>query len=80
MQAQKKQPTRLKRLPLHSYTIIIKFENNDDKDKCIHSKDFKKAYGELASVLVDFNSRIETITWDTVSGTKRKVNKTKTAI
>jgi len=62
---------RYKRLPENSYSIVLKFANKKDRDDCINSKEFKEVYAELATLLINYNSSIELIKWDLLSGKKR---------
>ena len=56
-------PTKLKRLPYNSYTIVLKFETDDERDECIQSEAFLKAYGKLLSKIgITYNCKIEPIT------------------
>lgn len=69
------QKSRLKRLPMHSYSIILSFESDEIRDKCINSKEFQELYGKLmAFTQINFNTKIETIQFDTIVG-KKKVEK-----
>ena len=55
-------PSKLKRLPNNSCTIILKFENSDDRDNYINSEEFKKAYGELLpKILTKYGCKIGTL-------------------
>ncbi|MHA1294678.1 MAG: hypothetical protein ACTSQJ_18735 [Promethearchaeota archaeon] len=55
-------PSKLKRLPYNSYTIILKFENAEDRDKCIHSEEFQKIYGKLLTkIITNYDCKIGTI-------------------
>ena len=40
-------PSKLKRLPNNSYTIIIKFETTKDLEKVMNSEEYKKIYEKL---------------------------------
>ncbi|MHA1488415.1 MAG: hypothetical protein ACTSRI_02030 [Promethearchaeota archaeon] len=54
--------SKLKRLPNHSFTIILKFDKREDRNECIHSEKFKKVYSRLASLLIaNYNCSIENI-------------------
>ena len=56
--------SKLKRLPYNSYTIIMKFENNEERDECIKSEKFKAVAGKLASKLgTNYNCTIEFLTY-----------------
>jgi len=66
---------RFKRLPENSYSIILKFKSSDDRDDCINSKEFKEVYAELATLLINYNSSIELIKWDLLSGKKKQNGK-----
>ena len=69
---QANQKSRIKRLPMHSYSIIFTFENDEKRDRCINSEDFQELYGKLAAFTqINFNSKMETIKWDTIKGTKK---------
>ena len=55
-------PSKLKRLPNHSYSIILKFENGDERDECIQSEEFEKIMGQLGSkIIVKYNCKIDPI-------------------
>ncbi|MHA1488414.1 MAG: hypothetical protein ACTSRI_02025 [Promethearchaeota archaeon] len=60
--------SRLKRLPENSHTIILKFEKKRNRDDCLNSGEFQKILGELSSLISSYNSKIETIEWDIVTG------------
>lgn len=62
------QKSRLKRLPSHSYSIILKFESDLERDKFINSIEFDKVYTELISLTKNYNVRLEIIHWNTISG------------
>ena len=66
---------RYKRLPENSYSIILKFQNKKDRDDCINSEEFKDIYGDLAKLLINYNSSIELIKWDLLSGKKKENGK-----
>jgi len=66
---------RFKRLPENSYSIILKFKSSDDRDDCINSQAFREIYAELATLLINYNSSIEIIKWDLLSGKKRSNGK-----
>ena len=56
-------PSKLKRLPNNSYTIILKFENEEDRIECLNSKEYKEILGKLASSIgINYNCKIEYIT------------------
>ncbi|MHA1803348.1 MAG: hypothetical protein ACTSU4_02310 [Promethearchaeota archaeon] len=66
------QKTRLKRLPMHSYSIILSFKSDEERDKCINLKEFQELYGKLiAFTQTNFNTKVETIKWDTIKGEKK---------
>ncbi|MGQ4875981.1 MAG: hypothetical protein ACTSVV_14200 [Promethearchaeota archaeon] len=66
-------PTRFKRIPKNSYTIIFQFTKKKDRDECINSEDFKDAFGELAKLLLKYNATgIEFIKFDMISGIKEE--------
>ncbi|MHA1294679.1 MAG: hypothetical protein ACTSQJ_18740 [Promethearchaeota archaeon] len=66
-------PTRFKRLPKNSYTIIFQFSKKKDRDECINSEDFRNMFGELTKFLLNYNNiGIELIKWDTITGSKTK--------
>jgi len=54
-------PSKLKRLPYHSFTIILKFESKDDKDQCTQSDEFDKVYAKLAMKTRKYGCKIEPI-------------------
>lgn len=55
-------PTKLKRLPYNSFTVILKFENDEKRDDCILSDKFQELSGQLASKIASFyNCKIEYI-------------------
>jgi len=55
-------PSKIKRLPYNSYSIILKFENADDRDKCIQSEEFENVFGKLASkIQLKYGCKIEPI-------------------
>ena len=64
-------PTRFKRLPKNSHTIILKFGTKKKRDECINSEDFKDVFGEIARLLINYNSSIEVVKWDIISGQKK---------
>ncbi len=79
MSQKAEQKSRLKRLPMHSFSIILSFGSDEERDKCINSKEFKEIFGKLtASALsqTNFNMKIETIQFDIISG-KKNVEKGK---
>ena len=54
--------SKLKRLPLNSYTVIIKVESEEDRDKCINSKEFQEIYGKLLiKALTRYDCKVGTI-------------------
>ena len=56
-------PTKLKRLPYNSFTIILKFEDDEKRDECILSERFQKLYGNLITkIATKYNCKIEYIT------------------
>ncbi|MHA1149397.1 MAG: hypothetical protein ACTSR8_14265 [Promethearchaeota archaeon] len=56
-------PTKLKRLPYNSFTIILKFENDEMRDDCILSKEFQTLIGQLITkVTSKYGCKIENIT------------------
>ena len=58
-------PSKLKRLPNNSYTIILKFEEEADKTECLNSKEYKEIIGKLASSIgINYNCKIQYITLD----------------
>ena len=63
---------RFKRLPSNSHTIILQFTKQKDRDKCISSDEFKKIYADLATLLINYNSSIEIIKWDSLTGQTKK--------
>ena len=65
------QTNRFKRLPENSHTILLRFTHKKDRDDCINSEDFKKVFGELATLLINYNCSIETIKWDYITGSKK---------
>ncbi len=62
--------SRIKRLPENSHTIILKFGKKKKRDECINSVEFQEILGELISILSKYNSKIETILWDNITGSK----------
>lgn len=66
---------KFKRLPENSYTLILKFGSKKERDDCINSEEFKEIYGELATLLINYNSSIEIIKWDLYTGKKRSNGK-----
>lgn len=55
-------PSKLKRLPYNSYSIILKFENGEERDQCIRSEEFKEVFGRLASkIQLKYGCKIEPI-------------------
>ncbi|MFX1277328.1 MAG: hypothetical protein ACFFBP_03530 [Promethearchaeota archaeon] len=62
------QKSRLKRLPSHSYSIILKFESDTERDKFINSSEFDKVYKELTSLTKNYNIRLEIIHWNSITG------------
>ena len=55
-------PSKLKRLPNNSFTIIIKFGNIEDRDDYMNSEEFKKVYGNLLSkILIRYQCKIGTL-------------------
>ena len=46
-------PSKLKRLPNNSYTIIIKFETAEDLNNVLNSEEYKKIYAKLNTVIND---------------------------
>ena len=66
---------KYKRLPENSYSLILRFQNKKDRDDCINSKEFKEIYGRLATLLINYNSSIELIRWDLLSGKKKQNGK-----
>jgi len=57
-----KMPSKIKRLPYNSYSIILKFENVEDRDKCIQSEEFENVFGKLASkTQIKYGCKIESI-------------------
>ncbi len=65
-------PNKYKRLPPTSHTIIFHSSRKKDRDDFINSEEFKNAYGELAKILLNYNSSIEIIKWDFLIGQKKK--------
>ena len=65
-------PSKYKRLPPTSHTIIIHSLRKKDRDKCIKSEEFRNTYGELAKLLLNYNSSIEIIKWDILIGQRKK--------
>ncbi len=63
---------RFKRLPANSHTIILQFIKQKDRDKCINSEEFKKVYADLATLLINYNSSIEIIKWDSLTGQSKR--------
>ena len=67
------QKSRLKRLPSHSYSIILKFTSDAKRDEFKDSDEFEKVYGELVKITRHFNVKTEIIFWDSVSGIKSEL-------
>ena len=65
----KTENSRLKRVPENSHTIILKFKEKSQRDKCIGLDEFKKAIGELAALVTKYNSTFEIFSWNIISGT-----------
>ena len=63
---------RFKRLPSNSHTIILQFNKQKDRNKCISSDEFKQIFAELATLLINYNSSIEIIKWDSLTGQTKK--------
>jgi len=64
------QNSRLKRLPENSHSIILKFERQEQRDKCVENSDFIQVLGELAALVRKYNSTFEIYKWNTLTGTK----------
>ncbi len=57
---------------MHSYSIILSFKSDEERDKCINLKEFQELYGKLiAFTQTNFNTKVETIKWDTIKGEKK---------
>ncbi len=63
--------SKFRRLTSKSHAIIIHSARKKDRDGCINSEEFKTLYGELAKLLLDYNTNIETIKWQFLTGKKK---------
>ena len=63
------QNSRLKRLPENSHTIILRFEDQSQRDECINNPEFIQTVGEIAALVRKYNSTFEIFAWDILSGT-----------
>jgi len=65
----KTENSRLKRVPENSHTIMLKFREKNQRDKCVSLSEFKKTIGELAALVTKYNSTFEIFSWNILSGT-----------
>lgn len=54
-------PSKLKRFPDNSYSIIINFDSRENREECIGSKEYGKIYSKLASLALRYPCKIETV-------------------
>ena len=51
--------SKLKRLPNNSYTIIIKFENIEDRIECMNLKEYKELIRKMCSVAKEHDCKFK---------------------
>ncbi len=54
-------PSKLKRFPDNSYSIILNFDTRDNRKECVDSGEYKELYGKLASLVIDYNCKMEIV-------------------
>jgi len=54
-------PSKLKRFPDNSYSIILNFDSRENREECIHSEDYKEIYSKLAAIVIDYDCKIEIV-------------------
>ncbi len=57
----KKPNSKLKRLPNNSYTILINFENIEERNECINLKEYKEIISKLKSLGSKYNCKVQDI-------------------
>ena len=52
-------PSKLKRFPDNSYSIILKFDSRENREECIDSKEYGQINAKLASLTLKYQCKIE---------------------